>query len=130
MLNLKLLKMTQKLRFGQIWLANLNPQSGTEPGKTRPVLVIQAQPLLDVNHPSTLIIPCTTNLIEGAEPLRIRLKAMENLEKDFDILIDQLRAIDNDRLIKGPLAHCNAHFMKKVQRAILDVIDCKIEDLY
>lgn len=121
--------MTQKLRFGQIWLANLNPQSGTEPGKTRPVLIIQAQPLLDVNHPSTLIIPCTTKLIEGAEPLRLRLKAMEKLEKDSDLLIDQMRSIDNGRLIKGPLAQCNTHFMRKVQRAILDVIDCKIEDL-
>lgn len=121
--------MTRKLKFGQIWLANLNPQSGTEPGKTRPVLIIQAQALLDVDHPSTLIIPLTTNLIEGAEPLRLRIKAMGELEKDSDLLIDQLRSIDNTRLIKGPLTRCHIHFMQKVQRSILDVIDCKIEDL-
>lgn len=121
--------MTPNLKFGEIWLANLNPQSGTEPGKTRPVLIIQAQSLLDVHHPSTLIIPLTTNLIEGAEPLRIRIKAMDGLEKDSDLLIDQLRSIDNVRLIKGPLAHCNPHVMLKVQRAILDVMDCRIEKL-
>ena len=58
---------------GEIWLANLNPQRGTEPGKTRPVLIIQSQTLLDVGHPSTLIIPLTTHLVEDAAPLRIRL---------------------------------------------------------
>ncbi len=121
--------MTQKRKFGQIWLANLNPQSGTEPGKTRPVLIVQAQSLLDVDHPSTLIIPLTTNLIEGAEPLRIRIKAREKLKKDSDLLIDQLRAIDNRRLLEGPLVQCDLHFMQKVQRAILDVIDCQMEDI-
>ena len=42
---------------GEIWLANLNAGKGTEPGKVRPVLIIQCQDLLDVDHPSTLIIP-------------------------------------------------------------------------
>lgn len=122
--------MTQKLNFGEIWLANLHPQLGAEPGKIRPVLVIQAQSLLDIEHPSTLIVPLTTNLIEDAEPLRIRLKAMEKLEKDSDLLIDQLCSIDNTRLIKGPLARCSRPFMQNVQRAILDVMDCRIDDLH
>jgi mRNA interferase MazF len=56
---------------GEIWLANLNPRRGTEPGKLRPVLVIQTQALLDAGHPSTLIIPLTTNLIDRVAPLRI-----------------------------------------------------------
>lgn len=51
---------------GEIWLANLSPRHGTEPGKTRPVLIIQTQALLDAQHPSTVIIPLTTNLIEDA----------------------------------------------------------------
>jgi mRNA interferase MazF len=93
--------MTQKLRQGEIWLANLNPNKGTEPGKTRPVLIIQNQTLLDIDHPSTLIVPVTTHLIEDAQPLRLRVKANERLEKDSDILIDQIRAIDNKRLIEA-----------------------------
>lgn len=120
--------MTQKRNFGEIWLADLNPQIGTEAGKTRPVLIIQSQTLLDVDHPSTLIIPLTTNLVEGAEPLRIRVKSMGKLEKNSDLLIDQIRSIDNKRLIKGPLARCSFHLMKNIQRAILDVIDFDIED--
>ena len=35
-------------RRGEIWLADLNPRRGTEPGKTRPVVAVQAQALLDV----------------------------------------------------------------------------------
>ena len=35
---------------GQVWLADLNPPRGTEPGKTRPVLIVQAQALLDKNR--------------------------------------------------------------------------------
>ncbi len=115
--------MTLSLNFGEVWLADLNPPKGTEPGKLRPVLIIQNQALLDEEHPSTLIVPLTTNLIEDAEPLRIRLKAQGRLEKDSDLLIDQLRAIDNRRLVKGPLIRCTAEFMVNVQKAILELID-------
>jgi mRNA interferase MazF len=58
--------------------------------------------LLDISHPSTIIVPLTTNLIEHAEPLRIRIDALLQLEKDSDLLIDQIRSIDNKRLVKGP----------------------------
>ena len=121
--------MIQNLNFGEIWLADLNPKLGTEPGKMRPVLIIQSQTLLNINHPSTLIIPLTTRLIDDVEPLRVRLLAMDRLEKDSDLLIDQIRAIDNKRLIKGPLTKCDINFMRKVQRAIFDVMDCRIEDV-
>jgi mRNA interferase MazF len=121
--------MIQKLNFGEIWLADLNPQNGTEPGKFRPVLIIQDQVLLDIMHPSTLIVPLTTNLIEDSEPLRIRVKAYNQLEKDSDLLIDQIRAINNRRFKQGPFTKCDNIFMKKVHKAILEVISCKIENL-
>lgn len=93
---------------GDIWLANLNPSKKTEPGKIRPVLIIQSQFLLDVGHSTTIIIPLTTNLIEDAEPLRIRIHAEERLQHNSDLLIDQVRAIDNSRLIEGPLLNIGA----------------------
>ena len=120
--------MTQKLNYGEIWFADLNPRNGTEPGKTRPVLIIQSQSLLDVKHPSTLIIPLTTNLINGAEPLRIRVKADANLNKESDLLIDQIRAIDNKRFTQGPIMRCDTSFMKTVQQALLDVIDYQSDE--
>lgn len=120
--------MIQKFNFGEIWLADLNPPSGAEPGKFRPVLIMQNQELLNVGHPSTIIIPLTTNLIEDAEPLRIRVKAFANLEKDSDLLIDQIRAIDNRRLIRGPLGKCEGKFMMQVQQAIVDVLGITLSE--
>ena len=113
--------MTPVIDHGTIWLANLNPGKGTEPGKTRPVLVLQDQALLDAGHPSTIIIPLTTNLIDDAEPLRIRVKARDLLVKDSDLLIDQIRAIDNRRLTSGPIATLDPELMQKIHHAVLEV---------
>ena len=87
-----------KIKQFQIWIADLNPGIGTETGKIRPVLVIQTD-LLNSIHPSTIVCPITTNVQLESEILRVHLKkGMANLKEDCDILIDQIRAIDNKRL--------------------------------
>ena len=84
----------------EIWIANLDPRFGTETGKTRPVLIVQTDALNKV-HPSSLICPITTNVKPESKILRVGLnKGMANVIEDCDIMIDQLRAIDNKRLIK------------------------------
>ncbi len=108
---------------GEIWLANLNPGRGTEPGKTRPVLIVQSQALLDVDHPSTLVVPLTTRLIDDAAPLRLRVLAGGDLAQDSDLLLDQLRAIDNNRLVKGPLQRCSETLLAEVDQALREVLD-------
>lgn len=108
---------------GDVWLADLDPRRGTEPGKTRPVLIVQSQALLDAGHPSTLVVPLTTTLVDAAEPLRIRVTAAGRLRRDSDLLIDQLRAIDNHRLVQGPLCRLPAALMVRVGDAIRDVLD-------
>ncbi len=110
------------LKKGQIWLANLNPTRGTEPGKTRPIIILQDQALLDVLHPSTLVVPLTTQLIENAYPLRIRIQAKDQLKKDSDLLIDQLRAIDNKRLVNGPITTVSEDQLKTIYAAIREVL--------
>lgn len=107
---------------GEIWLANLNPGRGTEAGKIRPVLILQNQALLDAEHPSTLILPLTTNLIDGAEPLRLRIPAQGGLDKTSDLLTDQLRAVDNKRLIEGPLLKLDDEAMGRVYQAVTEVL--------
>ncbi len=37
----------------EIWITDLNPQIGKEPGKTRPVVIIQTNLLNTIPHPST-----------------------------------------------------------------------------
>lgn len=83
----------------EIWIADLNPQVGTETGKTRPVVIMQTD-LLNNFHPSTIICPITTNIKPGANILRVHLsRGTANLYEDCDVMIDQIRAIDNKRLI-------------------------------
>lgn len=111
---------------GEIWLADLDPRRGTEPGKTRPVLIVQSQALLDAGHPSTLIVPLTTKLTEDAEPLRLRIAPSGRLRRESDLLIDQLRAIDNRRLVGAPLTRLGEPFMTRVARALVEVLGLPI----
>jgi len=107
----------------EIWIADLNPQIGTEPGKTRPVMAIQTNLLNRIPHPSTIICPITTNVKMDSEILRIHLKkGMANLEQDCDIMIDQIRAIDNKRMIKkvGDLPN---DLIDKVKENLMIVLD-------
>ncbi|HKN01697.1 MAG TPA: type II toxin-antitoxin system PemK/MazF family toxin [Candidatus Binataceae bacterium] len=108
---------------GEVWLATLNPRRGAEPGKTRPVLIVQAQALMAAGHPTTVIIPLTTNLVEEAEPLRVRIPAADRLRQASDLLIDQIRSIDNGRLIQGPLTTLDDSLMARVAAAIGEVLD-------
>jgi len=86
---------------GEIWLVNLNPiKKNNEVGKIRPALVLQNDELNHGGYPTSVILPLTTILIDEAEPLRYRVKARDDLQKDSDILIAQIRSIDNARFIK------------------------------
>ena len=88
------------LKQFEIWIAYLNSQIGTEAGKTRLVLIVQTNLLNKLPHPSTIICPITTNVKKETEILRVHIKkGTANLQKDCDIVIDQIRAIDNKRLI-------------------------------
>lgn len=95
-----------KIEKFHIYLADLNPRLGTKSEKVRPVVVIQTD-LLNNVHPSTVVCPLTSNLVKDVTVLRIHLQKRESgLEKDSDILVDQIRAIDNRRFKKpaGKLA--------------------------
>ncbi len=83
-----------------VYLADLNPRFGTEPGKTRPVVVVQTN-LLNNQHPSTIICPLTTHIHPQSDILRVHLRKGEaGLIEKSDVMVDQLRAIDNRRFIK------------------------------
>jgi mRNA interferase MazF len=107
----------------EIWIADLNPKIGTEPGKTRPVLIIQTNLLNKIQHPSTIICPITTNVKKDSEILRVHLKkGIANLHQPCDIMIDQVRAIDNKRLFKktGKLPKELIGIIKENLKIILD----------
>jgi mRNA interferase MazF len=110
-----------KIKQFDIWLADLNLSRGTEPGKTRPVVVIQTD-LLNETHPSTIICPITTNVQQDIQMLRVHLNENQ-LDKLSDILVDQIRAIDNKRLISrlGELTPNQQEKLRVNLRIVLDI---------
>jgi len=108
----------------EIWIADLNPQIGTETGKTRPVLILQTNLLNNIPHPSTIICPITTNVQKDSQILRVHIKkGTGNLQDSCDIMIDQIRAIDNKRLLRkvGNLPAGLSELVKENTRIVLEI---------
>jgi mRNA interferase MazF len=109
-----------KIQRGRLYLADLNPRLGTEPGKTRPVLVVQTDLLNEADHPSTWVLPCTTRLA-GDNLLRVPLpRGLAGNRQECEVMIDQSRAIDNRRFVRA---------LKPLPRNILKDVEDKLRRL-
>ena len=98
----------------EIWIADLSLQIGTEPGKTRPV-----------SHPSTIVCPLSTMVQNNSEILRVHLKkGMGNLLENCDVMIDQIRAINNKRLVKK-VGELPLELRQAVKENIAIILDMK-----
>ena len=116
--------MNKEIKQYEVWIAGLNPQIRTEPGKTKPVLIIQSDLLNKIPHPSSIICPITSQINKKSDILRIHLnKGDANLNKDSDVMIDQIRAIDNKRLVKriGTLSEKLTEKVKENIKIVLDL---------
>jgi len=103
-----------------IWLANLNPASGSIPGKVRPVVIIQSD-LLNNQLESTIVCPITSNVIQEAKILRVHIPKGQ-LDTESDILVDQIRTIDNGKLIQK-ISSLNYDQIKRIKKSLEVVLD-------
>jgi len=110
---------------GEIYLAKLNPKKGNEVGKIRPILIYQTNLLNDCQHPTTIILPLSTILIDNTYPLRYRINKRDKLEKDSDILCDQIRALDNQRIIPNLIATLSYKEILEIDKQIKIVLDIR-----
>lgn len=108
---------------GGIYLANLNPNKGNEPGKVRPVAIIQSNTLNEIDHPTVIVLPLSTQLIEQGFPLRFRVEARDKLQQSSDILCDQLRAITGGRITSTKLTQLNLAELLQVEEQIRLILD-------
>jgi mRNA interferase MazF len=108
--------------YGHLYIADLNPRFGTEPGKVRPVVVIQTDGL-NRYHPSTIVCPLTTKVVRLENPLRVALpKGVSGLDQRSDILVDQIKAVDNRRL-KRRLGLLRDPYLAELRQKILLILD-------
>jgi mRNA interferase MazF len=63
------------------------------------------------------VVALTTNLINDAEPLRIRIAKKENLKEESDAMIEQLRSISKSR-IGEKLASLDENELSKIEYGI------------
>ena len=109
-----------RIRRGSLYLADLSPRRGSEPGKVRPVLVIQTDLLNEAAHLSTWVLPCTTRL-SGENLLRVPLpKGIAGNRQECEVMIDQSRAIDNQRFVRA---------LRALPHAILREVEEKLRHL-
>jgi mRNA interferase MazF len=82
------------VRRGEIWLVNLDPTIGGEIQKTRPCLVI-SPPEMNAHLRTIVMAPLTT----GGRPAPFRVPIRFG-GKDGLILLDQMRTLDRQRLVR------------------------------
>jgi mRNA interferase MazF len=114
-----------KLYPGQyeIWTADLDPSKGSEPGKIRPVVILQSDLLNKAGHSSTIICPISSQHKEGVSFIRLAIEptAYNGLLKQSYILCDQIRAIDVKRL-KGYVGAINEDMIGRLNDTIKAII--------
>lgn len=107
-----------------LYTVDLEPRVGTKPGKQRPCLVIQPTEFSEAGLESTVVLPLTTKTTEpSAFPLRVRIPAgVCGLEKNSDVLIDQILAWDNS-LFRKELGLLPEALQDEIKKALLDFLD-------
>lgn len=110
------------MRRGEIWTANLNPSRGREIGKIRPVLIVQADELIDAATPMVVVLPLTTHVYQGFRLWRITVPARDRLRDDCQIVVDQPRVLDRTRIGDGPLTVLTPAELGAVERSLRVVL--------
>lgn len=113
------------VKRGELWEVDFEPQTHKEePGKRgRPALVLQTDLLNTAKHPTTVVIPGTTDVYRDHQgdgfPLRVPIGKPGSMKEETDLLIDQIRTISNQRFLHGkPVAVLGVNHMKRVMDAL------------
>lgn len=106
------------IRRGEIYIAGLDPVTGSEQGGTRPVLVIQN----DAGNrcsPTVIVLAITSAAGKPMLPTHVSLRAGEGgLSRCSTVLAEQMRTIDKRRL-RDRLGRLDEGNMALVEAAVL-----------
>lgn len=116
--------MTHPPRQWHVYVVDLAPRVGTKPGKQRPCVAVQPSEFAAAGHPSTVILPITSRVVAAeAFPLRVRLPAgVCGLERDSDVLVDQILAWDNS-LFREEIGVLPEALQDEFRRALSEFLD-------
>ena len=104
--------MVKAIHRFEVWWVNLEPTEGSEIQKTRPCVIISPDELSALK--TVIVAPMTSQGFEF--PSRI---SCEFAEKQALILLNQMRAVDKDRLLEK-MGILEASVQKKVISCLLE----------
>ena len=103
---------------GDVYLVNFDPTVGSEIKKTRPALVLQND-IANKYSPVTIVAAITSFDGDRLYPTEVKIEAqIGGLDRESIVLLNQLRTIDKERLIKK-LGVLGEKSMEKVNTALL-----------
>jgi mRNA interferase MazF len=112
-----------EIRRGYLYLVDFNPRIKAKPGKLRPAIVLQSNLVSEAGYPSTVVVPTTTQLVENAGFLRLRLKSgVGAIERDSDVLIGQLIAVANESF-RRELGALPTLLMREIERRVRTLLE-------
>ena len=110
--------MTNQLKRGEVWLANLNPTQGSEQAGIRPVIIFQND-IISQFSTTTITIPLTTNQRRASLPICMLIEQGDGgLSQDSVALCFQIRVLDKTRLIRR-LGQLSAETIAQLEEVML-----------
>ena len=110
------------LTRGGIYLAKPDPAKAAKACKIRPIIILNAQTLLDVEPPTIFICPLSSHSQPAYASLHIEILSRDNLKSKSYALIDHCRSISIRRILHPRLAQLtNAELsliLHKLQRLV------------
>lgn len=110
--------MTNPIKRGEVWLANLNPTQGSEQAGIRPIIIFQND-LISQFSTTVMAIPLTTNLRRASLPICLLIQQGEGgLTQDSIALCYQMRVLDKTRLIRK-LGQLKSQIITQLEEVVL-----------
>ena len=107
--------MTNTIKRGEIYYADLSPVIGSEQGGVRPVLILQNDTGNKFSS-TTIVAPITSVPKKRSQPTHIFID-YDFLESESIVLLEQLRTIDKKRL-SDRLGQISAKDMHQIEYAM------------
>src|SRR3990172_7849727 len=105
-------------RRGEVYLVSFDPTLGAEIKKTRPAVILQND-IANRASPITIVAAITSQFEEPLYPTEVLISAPEGgLQSDSVVLLNQIRSIDTQRLIRR-LGKLKPETIGKVDRALI-----------
>lgn len=108
---------------GGIYLAKLNPAKKDEVGKIRPVILLNAQAILDTNPPIVFVCPLSSKSQSQLSKLHICLDIRDNLKIKSYTLVEHCRSINIGRIIHPRIAQLTPTEIQNVLDKLKILID-------